>query len=231
MAPAIKSILAFGDSLTWGYDPADFGVRHGPEYRWPTVLEAGLHGQARVQEEGLSGRTTCHDSGFLQNHNGLTALPMILQSHMPLDLVIIMLGTNDLQDHIGASAFNAARGVQRLIHGVRSTFSEQRIMRYPTLTDPQILIISPPQMIHSETVIRRYFGENSREIADMRSEYEKVANLTGVEILHAADYCQPSEDDGVHLNGPETAKLGKALIPVVQHMLDLNQSAGDPHHG
>jgi lysophospholipase L1-like esterase len=217
----MKSILAFGDSLTWGYDPSPFGIRHGVDERWPTVLEAELGGGVRVVEAGLSGRTTCHDAGFLEYHNGLKALPMVLEMSLPVDLVIIALGTNDLQEHIGASAFNAARGVGRLVNCVRSTVAEQRIMRYPTMLEPKILIVSPPEMLHSETVIRRYFGENSRQIADIRTEYEKVGNLLDVEVFHAGEHCVPSENDGVHLSGPETAKLGRAMVPVVKSILGL----------
>ena len=217
----MKSVLAFGDSLTWGYDPHPEGMRHGPDGRWPLVLEKELDGCARVVEEGLSGRTTCHDSGFLQHHNGLKALPMLLQSHLPLDLVIIMLGTNDLQAHIGSSAFNAARGVHRLIHCVRTTVFEQQTMRYPDMKQPEILIVSPPRMIRSETVIRKYFGDEAPTIDEMRDEYQKVANVEDVHIEHASDYCEPSEHDGVHMSAEETAKLGRALAPTVKSILNL----------
>ncbi|MEN0088480.1 MAG: hypothetical protein AAF737_08615, partial [Pseudomonadota bacterium] len=63
MSTASKTVLAYGDSLTWGFDPDPAGMRHPPHQRWPLVLEAELAGAVRVVEAGLPGRTTCHDAG------------------------------------------------------------------------------------------------------------------------------------------------------------------------
>ncbi len=82
----MKTILAFGDSLTWGSDPAT-GLRHPLEYRWPEVLQRELGGTARVIAEGLGGRTTFYDDHTGPAcRNGAKALQVALASHMPLDL-------------------------------------------------------------------------------------------------------------------------------------------------
>ena len=112
----MKTLLAFGDSLTYGAD-AETGGRHAYEDRWPTVLEKGLNGAVRVIAEGLGGRTTTFDDWTSSaDLNGARILPVLLKSHQPLDAVVIMLGTNDLKRYINGSALAAAMGMKRLAH-------------------------------------------------------------------------------------------------------------------
>ena len=92
-----KTVLCYGDSLTWGYSAETVG-RHAYEDRWPSVLQKALGDRVRVIPEGLNGRTTAFDDHLADcDRNGARILPTILQSHNPLDLVIIMLGTNDMK--------------------------------------------------------------------------------------------------------------------------------------
>ena len=110
----MKSILAFGDSLTWGF-VAGTWERHAFDIRWPNVLAAGLGGKVRVVEEGMNGRTTVFpDPTDAAERNGAVALPMLLTTHQPLDLVIIMLGTNDIKYANRCRAFDASMGMARL---------------------------------------------------------------------------------------------------------------------
>jgi len=191
-------------------------------FSWPLALETGLNGQARVTEEGLPGRSTCHDMAFLSHHNGLDALPMLIESHAPLDLLIIMLGTNDMQKHIGSDAYNAARGVQRLIHLARARIFELRQMRHPKLKQPEILIISPPDMVRDNEGILNNFGTNIPAQEDVRAEYSKVAQATASYVFHAGEVVQPSPIDGVHLSAKDTKALGEALVPKVKQILKLD---------
>jgi lysophospholipase L1-like esterase len=88
----MKTILCYGDSLTWGYNPAD-ATRYPFEQRWPGVLQAELGSEVRVIEEALNGRTAATDSWVQPNRNGRAMLGPLLESHAPLDWVIVMLGT------------------------------------------------------------------------------------------------------------------------------------------
>src|SRR5436853_18094 len=111
----MKTILCFGDSLTWGF-VAGARTRHAFEDRWPNILAAGLDGKVRVIEEGMNGRTTSYDDPTdAAELNGAKALPIMLKSHEPLDLAIIMLGTNDLKFAARCRAFDAALGMGRLV--------------------------------------------------------------------------------------------------------------------
>jgi len=112
----MKTILAFGDSLTWGFQAGTW-TRHAFEDRWPNVLAAGLGGKARVIEEGQNGRMTVHDDPYvLENRSGAEALPIFLSTHQPLDLVIIMLGSNDLKWEGRQRAIDAYLGSREEAH-------------------------------------------------------------------------------------------------------------------
>src|SRR3954462_438693 len=116
----MKTILAYGDSLTYGANPVPNGPRHAFEDRWPSALERGLVGKARVVAEGLGGRTTASDDWYAAaDRNGVRILPTLLESHSPLDLVIIMLGTNDLKPAICGTALEASFGMRRLVQLIR----------------------------------------------------------------------------------------------------------------
>ena len=117
----MKTILCYGDSLTYGANPVMGGPRHAYEDRWPTALETALQGKVRCIAEGLGGRTTVHDDWYADSdRNGARILPTLLSSHDPLDMVIIMLGTNDIKPFHGRTALEASWGMRRLVHIVRA---------------------------------------------------------------------------------------------------------------
>ena len=107
-------IVAFGDSNTWGYDPAT-GGRFPRAQRWPSVLQRELGPDFEVIAEGLNGRTTVHDDPIEPYRCGADALPPCLMSHAPVDLLILALGCNDLKKRFSVSAFDIAEGAGRLI--------------------------------------------------------------------------------------------------------------------
>ncbi|HVW91134.1 MAG TPA: SGNH/GDSL hydrolase family protein [Devosia sp.] len=214
-----KVILAFGDSLTYGANPRTGGPRHDYEDRWPTVLEQGLDGAARVIAEGLGGRTTVHDDHFSPaDRNGARVLPTLLASHGPLDLVILMLGTNDLKPFHGRTAFEASKGVGRLVEIVRGHAGAKG---EPI---PEIIIVSPPHLgdtDHPEMMV--HFGQDAA-IAESRSFahwYRRRADEYGTAFFDAATVAKPSPLDGVHLDAANTRAIGAGLVPVVKEVLGL----------
>lgn len=142
MEAEMKEILIVGDSLTWGHDPAS-GLRHPPGQRWPVVLAEGLAGRALVTADGLGGRTTCFDDhAGPADRNAARCLPGLLASHQPLDLVVLMLGTNDLKPHVCGLASGAAAGMRRLVEIVRCfPFKGPR--------RPAVLVIAPPPVVRA----------------------------------------------------------------------------------
>ena len=119
-----RVLVCFGDSNTHGNPPSsgpDPRPRYGPDVRWPGVLATALGPGWRVHEEGLPGRTTVHPDPVEGAHvSGLAALPIVLGTHSPVDVLVIMLGTNDLKARFSAEAADIAASVGRLVLTARS---------------------------------------------------------------------------------------------------------------
>ena len=216
----MKTILAYGDSLTFGANPIKNGPRHAYEDRWPGALEARLNGAARVIAEGLGGRTTVFDDhSSAADRNGARILPTLLASHAPLDLVIIMLGTNDLKPSINGSAQQASYGMRRLVQLVRGHFAG---LGEPV---PQVLMVAPPHLCDTEDAdMIDHFGglaHGLREAKSFAHHYRRRAEELGAPFFDAATVAQPDPADGVHLDAANTRAIGEALVPVVKDLLGL----------
>lgn len=211
-----KSVLCFGDSLTWGWNPDGSG-RHAYEDRWPSVLAAALGTDVTVIAEGQNGRTTVYDDhSVAEDCNGARALPILLASHSPLDLVILMLGTNDLKSYAGGSAFAAQRGMERLITLVRHH-------PYPfDMSEPDILVVSPPYLVETADHIHAaMFNGGVAQSKQLAIYYSDLADQYGCHFFDAASVTKASPLDGVHLDTNNTKGLGRALVSPVHMILGL----------
>ena len=212
----MKTILAFGDSLTWGVN-AETDLRHPFDVRWPNVLAAGLNNKARVYEEGMNGRTTVFpDPTNTADRNGAVALPILLTTHQPLDLVIIMLGTNDIKFANRCTAFDASMGMERLIKLVKShDFSRGYKV-------PQVLIMSPPCLVKTKDEwFNELWGHAIAESKRFAEHYTRVAQEQGVHFFDAGSVAVADPIDGGHLDAANTVAIGKALVPVVKKILEI----------
>ncbi|WP_107677276.1 SGNH/GDSL hydrolase family protein [Agrobacterium sp. LAD9] len=208
----MKTVLAFGDSLTWGADPAT-GLRHRPEHRWPEVLEAELSGKAKVHPEGLGGRTTCYDDHTGPAcRNGARALEVALSCHMPLDLVIIMLGTNDIKPVHGGRAEAAVSGMRRLAQIVETFIYK------PREAVPKLLIVAPPPCVAGPGE-EPAGGRDITQSLRLAPLYRKLAAELGHAFFDAGSVASASSVDGVHLDAPATAAIGRALAAPVREIL------------
>ena len=209
-----RTIVCFGDSNTHGADPSGAG-RMPREVRWPRVMARALGDGYEVIEEGLNGRTTCWDTPLTPGRNGLTYLLPCLLSHAPVDLVIIMLGTNDTKRIYGLGAPEIAGGAARLVEEARSSLSG------PDDTPPKVLLVSPapvgPLTAQSEMWGFGAAIETSRQLAGM---YQIVAEDHGVGFLDAGSVAQVSPEDGIHLDAEGCASLGAAMAEQVRAQLD-----------
>jgi lysophospholipase L1-like esterase len=212
----MKTILAFGDSLTWGFEAGTF-KRHAYENRWPNALAARLAGRCRVIEEGLNGRTTSYpDHTVSVERNGAVALPMLLATHQPLDLLIIMLGTNDLKFVNRCRAFDAALGIENLVQLTR------RHEYNEGYTAPDILIISPPALIPTtDEFFSDLWGHAIAESQLLPKHYARVAKETNCHFFDAGSVVTSDPTDGGHLTAADTKRLGEALVPKVKDILGI----------
>ena len=213
----MKTILCYGDSLTWGSD-AETGGRHAREDRWPVVLQAALGDDAQVIAEGLRGRTTAFDEHLADcDRNGARILPTVLYTHAPVDLVILLLGTNDMKPAIAGTAVAAMQGMRRLV-----SLIELNALRDGSAEPPAILIVAPPPLC--ETANHEYsamFAGGIEQSKMLASLYADLADETGCGFYDAGSVAQTSPVDGVHLDAANTRAIGKGLEPVVRMMLGL----------
>jgi len=168
-----------------------------------------------VIEEGMNGRTTVFaDPTDIAERNGAIALPMLLTTHQPLDLVIIMLGTNDIKYANRCRAFDAAMGMTRLI---------QIVQTFPwikTAGPPQILIMSPPALCRTtDEWFNDLWGHAIEESKLFARHYGRVAEEMGVHFFDAGSVAQSDPTDGGHLDAENTRKIGEALVPAVRNIL------------
>lgn len=217
----MRNILCYGDSLTWGYD-AQGPARHAHENRWPSVLEQTLGSGFRVIAEGLNGRTTAFDDWLAgEDRNGARTLPVVLGSHMPLDLVIIMLGSNDMKPWIHGRALAAAHGMKRLVQIVRGH------PYFGGAPAPKILLVSPPPMSRTDNLeFADMFAGGNQASQKLAGLYRAVADETGCGFFDAASVATTTPLDGVHLDAENTRAIGKALAPLARSLIERENCSG-----
>lgn len=206
----MKTILCYGDSLTWGYDPEGKG-RHAYEDRWPSILQAAIGDDVHVVAEGLNGRTTAFDDHVAgADRNGARILPTILTSHAPLDVVIIMLGVNDMKPFVCGHAAGTKQGMERLIDIIRGH-------DYPTEQPaPQIVLVSPPPLCRTdEPDFAAVFNDRIAESKKLAGLYARLSEERGCAFFDAGTVAATSHLDGVHLDVENTHAIGKSLARIV----------------
>jgi len=208
----MKNILCFGDSNTWGYSPLD-GRRYPPDIRWPGVLQSSLGSDYRVIEEGLNGRTTFISEDERPLRSGSDVLPILLESHRPLDLAIIMLGTNDLKLEFNLTVAEIAQGAKILCELVMNS---EYLEDHP----PEILLISPTHIGHNILPEDKEFFDQARGKSLQFAElFEKAAAELGIHFLDAAKIVKVSEVDGVHWDADQHQSFGELLSGLTQKII------------
>ena len=214
----MKTVLCFGDSNTWGYIPASAEERYPRDVRWTGVLQQMLGEEYYVIEEGLNGRTTCFDDPTWPGRNGYEQLYPILETHFPINLVIVMLGSNDAKHIFPGKPYACGRALEQYVKLIRSGSYG------PRKSDPKILTVSPP-LVKSCVVSDSFDPVSSVEFTrDLADVYKRYAAALGVHYMNAAELVEADEADGLHLNPEGHAALAKALCQKVQQILDAPQS-------
>ena len=215
-----KHIVCLGDSNTHGYcaDPADCadgGNRFNENERWPRVLEKLLGEEYLVLEEGLSGRTTVFPDPL---HEGMPALDVatpVLMSHEAVDLLIIMLGTNDSKERFHASAACIAWGMERLCRKAMATDC------WAPGAKPNILIVSPPPVdkrVETSRVADEMGQGSVEKSRQLAAYYQQKADLLGIHFLDAAG-CEFNEIDFMHLTKKGHRQLADRFLAKIREIL------------
>ena len=203
----MRSVLCYGDSNTYGQIPGQGPLdRHGPNVRWPGVLRRLLGPDWLVIEEGLSGRTTVSEDPIEgKDKSGRRYLRPCLQSHLPLELIVIMLGTNDLKVRFHKPASEVAMGMGVLVHDIKE------IATGPGGRVPEIMLVAPPPILPDLGEWGGIFAgapEKSRQLA---LEFEYLADSLEVHFFDAGSVVASSTVDGFHLDADAHQALGRAL--------------------
>jgi lysophospholipase L1-like esterase len=210
-----KRIVCFGDSNTWGYD-GESCMRFDEDTRWTGVLAHALGEGYTVIEEGQNGRTTVWDDPVEGEKNGLNYLGPCLESHKPFDLIVIMLGTNDLKSRFNVCACEIAESAGRL---VKTAMQEE----YGRNGDaPKVLLVSP---IHTGDMAKSRFSYMFRSSAMEESKkmagfFLQIAEELGCGFFDAASVARPDKSDLLHMDAASHKALGSALAGKISAMLE-----------
>jgi lysophospholipase L1-like esterase len=213
----MKTILCYGDSNTYGYIPGS-GKRYDHKTRWPRALERILNEGCGdesgwwVDEEGLNGRTSSFDDPVELDRNGLRYVTPILKSHKPLDLVAVMLGTNDLKRRFNPSPYDVSQGVLNVVKAIQHSETG------PDDGVPKVLVICPPPLIETPA-----FGDIFKGSASLSKKlapfYRNICKESGAFFLDAGTVIKTSPVDGVHLEPSDHIRLAQTVAKIALEIL------------
>lgn len=207
-----RTLLLFGDSNTHGTMPMPdlgFAGRFDREERWAGRL-ARLLPDWEVIAEGHPGRTTVHDDPVEGAHrNGLTVLPALLESHKPLDLVVIMLGTNDLKERFSVNACDIALSLERLVRVIKASEAG------PGGAAPGVLLVAPPPILEVGCLAGMFAGGAAKS-QGLAAEIAAAARRAGVPFLDAGTVVEVSPVDGIHYDAEANPKLAEAFATAIR---------------
>jgi lysophospholipase L1-like esterase len=197
-------ILCYGDSNTWG-DSADDSFRYPANVRWTGLLQQKLGDRFEIIEEGLCGRTTTLDDPKEEGRNGKTYLIPCVITHNPLDLVILMLGTNDLKERFNLSTEQISKNIEELIIVIKELGADKNN------NCSKIILVSPVLVNENAKLPAEGMAGAEEKSKQFAKFYQNVAARQGCEFINMAQYVQPSTIDGCHLGEEGHAKISEVL--------------------
>lgn len=211
----MQHILVYADSLSWGIIPTT-RRRLTFDQRWPGVMEIALAAagrRVRVIEDCLNGRRTVWDDPFKPGRNGLLGLAQRIEIHSPLDLVVLMLGTNDFQSMHALNAWHSSQGIAALVSAIRTAPIE------PGMPVPAVLVVAPPPIQAPRGPIAPKFAGAEAKCVGLAAAYRQTCAELDCHFFDAGTVTPSSPVDGVHLDADQHALLGRALATVVAPLL------------
>jgi lysophospholipase L1-like esterase len=209
----VRTVLCYGDSNTWGYE-AGTEARLGRWVRWTGVLQRELGDDVYVVEEGLNGRTTMYEEpGREPTRNGLETLPIALETHAPIDVIVVFLGTNDLFLPQRVDARGAARGARALVETAQASEAG------PNGQAPRVLVVVPPPF----STLRPDWaldGPHGPEESTRFGESYRVALADlGCDVLDLRGVAEHTPVDGIHFDPDAHRAIGEAIADRLRTVL------------
>ena len=207
----MKQVLFFGDSNTWGLIPGSHPQKRYPwGVRWTSIVAEKARESIRVIEEGLCGRTTVFEDELRPGRRGVATLPLILESHRPIDAAVLMLGTNDCKTILHASSYTIGQGIELCL---------QEIEKY--VPSDRLLLVSP---IHLGDEVWRpdkdpeFDSDSVRRSHELKDVFQKIASRHGSVFTAASDYVSASHVDEEHLDEEGHAGFAEVVFRKLQEM-------------
>jgi lysophospholipase L1-like esterase len=219
-------ILVYGDSNTWGWTPTENGfptIRYADEARFAGVMQAALGNGFEVVVDGLNNRTTNTDdfmdwgNVLAPELNGAAQLPAAIASEMPLDLVVLLLGTNDLKSGHNRTPDDIARGVLEAAQVARA--STGIATEYPA---PRVVVVTPPPLgAMRHPGIAEFFAGGLEKSLALDAAFQEVLGAEDIVLLRASEMMGASDGfDGVHFTPEDHAQLGRGLAQEIRALFD-----------
>lgn len=214
-----KNILVFGDSNTWGYNPHNKNPfapyeRWGECIRWTNVMQNLLGSAYYVMADGLCGRTASAKDDIEDYTCGKEQIIPSMRSHSPLDLLIIMLGSNDLKARYGYTAFDVANSVGMVV---------EKALQAPDAfrnSKPSILLLCPPPLENLDRSFFAFeFSGSEQKSKDMAQFFEIMAAKYRVHYMNTGDFVRFSDVDGLHFESDQHLNLAEAVATKVKEIL------------
>lgn len=208
----MKTVLCYGDSNTWGYNPKT-KKKYNEGIRWSSILENELDEGFKVITEGLNGRTTVwNDPIEGEFKNGKTYLLPCIHSHKPIDLIIFYLGANDLKYRFNVTAYDIAKSIETLVSIAKE--SKTGVGE----KSPQILVITPTKIGNLDEPKGAFFGAEEKS-ERLSYEFNKVFEDSEVILFDSNEVINTSSIDGVHLDEESHKTLGLEVAKIVKKIL------------
>jgi lysophospholipase L1-like esterase len=207
---SLYKVLCYGDSNTWGAIPGK-EERHSRDKRWTGVMRRKLGDEFLVIEEGLNGRTTVWDDPIEGIVSGKNYLVPCLETHKPLNLAVVMLGTNDLKARFSVTAYDVAEGAGRLAEIIKKSETG------PDNSKPEILLVAPPPVARLSEYEQSFSGAREKS-KGFSEQFRRVSEEYDTYYLDAGKYASSSDVDGIHLEREDHAKLGRAVADRVKEI-------------
>ena len=207
----MKNILCFGDSNTYGSNPLDEEARLPINIRWTGVLQNILGKDYRIIEEGLGGRTVAMEDTIGVSKNGKAQIMTCLYSHAPIDLAIIMLGTNDMKHRFSLTARDISLAMNDLIANVLNIKQKDCTMK---------IMLVAPVAISDETTSGETFGSKNEMSRKLTPLYREIAIKHGIEFFTLLDLVEPSKADGIHLDPESHGIVGVEMAKKIKEILN-----------
>lgn len=213
----MKRILCYGDSNAWGHIPAS-GRRYPDDVRWPGVAAGILGSEYRIIEDSISGRTTIFDDPHLAGRNGYDCLKYSLLAHLPIDLLIIALGSNDLKF---TDAEGSRKGVLTLVDSVLNAEALYNL-NAPLFTDEKrILLVGPPYINDEIEALRpsHALAHAAAESLKLAGQIEQAASEKGCWFIDLSPIAYPTTADCLHLTPAAHRKIGETMAAKILEIL------------